>query len=60
MDADFSNWLVLAVSVGLAFLAARWGAARWRARHRHRSEQVRRAGESRQVRRARQRQGKGE
>jgi hypothetical protein len=58
MTNEFGNLLVLALSVGLAFLVSRWIASRWRARDRQRSEQAERDGESRQVRRARVRRGR--
>jgi hypothetical protein len=58
MTMDLVNLLVLALSVGGAFLVARLIASRWRARHRKQSEQVERGSESRQVRRARERRDK--
>jgi hypothetical protein len=58
MTMDLGNLLVLVLSVGLAFLIARWIASRWRTRHREQSERAERDGESRQVRRARERRGK--
>jgi hypothetical protein len=58
MSPDIANVLVLLVSVGLAFLASRWIASRWKARRRAQTQQVGREGETRQVRRARERRGK--
>jgi hypothetical protein len=58
MTMDLVNLLVLALSVGVAFLVARLIASRWRARHRKQAEEVERGGESRQVRRARERRDK--
>lgn len=57
MTMDPANLLVLALSVGLAFLLSRL-AVRWRARRQKRSGQAARGDESRQVRRARERRGK--
>jgi len=50
--------VVLLLSVGAAFFVSRWIATRWRHRDRKRSEEARRDGESRQVRRARERRDK--
>ena len=50
--------LVLLASVGVAFFVSRWLATRWRERDRKQSEKTERAGETRQVRRARERRGK--
>ena len=58
MTMELGNLLVLALSVGLAFLLSRLIASRWRARGRKRADQAAREGESRQVRRARERRGK--
>ncbi|HEY1228565.1 MAG TPA: hypothetical protein VGF26_14710, partial [Ramlibacter sp.] len=58
MTPDLGNLLVLVLSVAVAFLLARWIAARLRTRKRKRTEQAEREGESRQVRRARQRRGR--
>ena len=58
MTLDLVNLLVLALGVGLAFFLSRLIASRLRARSRKRSEQASREGESRQVRRARERRGK--
>jgi hypothetical protein len=56
--ADPFSLLVLLLSVGVAFFVSRWVASRWRARDRDRAETAEREGESRQVRRARERRGK--
>jgi uncharacterized membrane protein YdjX (TVP38/TMEM64 family) len=55
MFNDFTGTLVLVFTCALTFLAARLLSRRWRARRREREEAQRRAGESRQVRRARER-----
>jgi hypothetical protein len=58
MNIDAVNIVVLLLGLGLAFLVSRFLASRWRARDRDRSNQAERDGESRQVRRARERRGK--
>jgi hypothetical protein len=55
---DPINLLVLLLSVGAAFFVSRWIAARWRARDQTKSDKAGRDGETRQVRRARERRGK--
>lgn len=55
MFNDFTGTLVLVFSCALTFLAARVLSRKWRARRREREESQRRAAESRQVRRARER-----
>jgi hypothetical protein len=57
MPADPISWLVLLASVGLTFFVSRKLSARWRSRRRERDDKQARAGESRQVRRARERRG---
>ncbi|MEJ6022072.1 hypothetical protein [Ramlibacter sp. PS4R-6] len=57
MPTDPLSWLVLLVSVGVTFAVSRWLSSRWRARRRDRQEKDARAGETRQVRRARERRG---
>jgi hypothetical protein len=58
MPTDFASTLVLVFSCVLTFVAARILSRKWRARRRDREEAKRRAAESRQVRRARERRGK--
>ena len=58
MTTDLGNLLVLFLSIALAFLVSRLIASYWRARQRERGERAERDGESRQVRRARERRGK--
>jgi len=58
MPIDFSSTLVLVFSCVLTFIAARLLSRRWRARRRQKEEAQRRANESRQVRRARERRVK--
>ena len=55
MFNDFTGTLVLVFSCALTFLAARILSRKWRARRREREDAQRRAGETRQVRRARER-----
>lgn len=58
MPTDPASLLVLLVSVGLAFLLSRLVATRWRSRRKDQAEQAAREGESRQVRRARERRAR--
>jgi uncharacterized membrane protein YdjX (TVP38/TMEM64 family) len=58
MPLDFASTLVLVFSCALTFLAARLLSRKWRARRRQKEEAQRRANESRQVRRARERRTK--
>ncbi len=59
MPIDSGKLLVVLFGFVLAFISARILGARWRARRRERNEHAVRAGETRQVRRARERrQGK--
>ena len=55
MPTDFASTFVLVFSCALTFIVARLLSRKWRARRREREEAARRAGESRQVRRARER-----
>ena len=55
---DFGSILVMTLSFGATFVAARLLSRRFRQRRRERDEAARRAGESRQVRRARERKGR--
>jgi hypothetical protein len=57
MPTDFASVLVLVFSCALTFLAARILSRKWREKRRERELAERRANESRQVRRARERQG---
>lgn len=56
MPIDPLAFVLLAIFFAVAFAASRFLKARWRNRQRAREEQAARAGESRQVRRARERQ----
>jgi type II secretory pathway pseudopilin PulG len=59
MSSESGSLLVVLLGFVLAFVSARILGARWRARRRERAQQAARAGETRQVRRARERrQGK--
>lgn len=58
MPTDFASTLVLVFSCALTFVAARLLSRKWRARRRQKEEAQRRANESRQVRRARERRAK--
>jgi flagellar biosynthesis/type III secretory pathway M-ring protein FliF/YscJ len=58
MPTDFAGTLVLVFSCALTFVAARLLSRKWRARRRQKEEAQRRANESRQVRRARERRAK--
>ena len=57
MAIDFASTLVLVFSCALTFVAARVLSRKWREKRRNKEEAQRRAGESRQVRRARERHG---
>jgi hypothetical protein len=56
MTIDPANLLLLLLSVGVAFFISRFIATRWRARRRDHADNAARDGESRQVRRARERE----
>jgi len=58
MGADLAGMVLLGVSFAFTFVAARMLSKRFRQRRREREEAARRAGESRQVRRARERRGR--
>lgn len=62
MPADFASLLLLVFTSAITFTAARYLSRGWRARRRERQrerdEAARRANESRQVRRARERRAK--
>jgi hypothetical protein len=58
MPTDFASTLVLVFSCALTFVVARLLSRKWRARRREKQEAQRRASESRQVRRARERRTK--
>lgn len=55
MGIDATSLVILALFFGVTFVAGRFLGAQWRARRRKRDEDAARAGESRQVRRARER-----
>jgi hypothetical protein len=55
MLTNIGGVLLLLVCFGVTFVAARFLGAQWRARKRHKAQLAARAGESRQVRRARER-----
>lgn len=55
MPTDFASLLVLVFSCALTFLLARILSRKWREKRRQREEAQRRANETRQVRRARER-----
>ncbi|GAB3776831.1 hypothetical protein GCM10028796_54980 [Ramlibacter monticola] len=55
MPSDFAGTLVLVFSCALTFLLARVLSRKWREKRRKKEEAERRAAESRQVRRARER-----
>ena len=55
MPTDTGNLLIVVFGFAITFVAARVLGARWRARRRQRAVDAVRAGESRQVRRARER-----
>ena len=58
MPSDFASILLRVVTSAATFTIARLLSRNWRRRRREKEEQERRAHESRQVRRARERQGK--
>jgi flagellar biosynthesis/type III secretory pathway M-ring protein FliF/YscJ len=58
MPSDFATTLLVLLSFALTFIVSRMLSRKWRERRRQREEAARRAGESRQVRRARERRGK--
>jgi hypothetical protein len=58
MPSDFLGVLVLVVTCAITFAASRFLSRKWRARRRDREQAEHRAGESRQVRRARERRGR--
>lgn len=58
MFNDFGTTLLVLLSFAVTFTVARLLSRNFRARRREREETARRAGESRQVRRARERQQK--
>ena len=55
MPTDFASILLLVVTSAITFTAARILSRNWRRKRREREEAQRRAGERRQVRRARER-----
>lgn len=55
MPTDFASVLLLVVSSAITFTVARILSRNWRRKRREKEEAARRAGESRQVRRARER-----
>jgi hypothetical protein len=59
MPTDFASLLLLVVTSAITFTVARWLWRWWRDTRRQREEAQRRAGESRQVRRARERRAAG-
>lgn len=58
MPTDFASILLLVVTSTITFTVARLLSRNWRKKRREREEAQRRANESRQVRRARERQKK--
>ena len=58
MPTDFAGTLLLVFSCALTFIVARILSRKWREKRRRKEEAERRAGESRQVRRARERRVK--
>lgn len=54
-DISVPGMLALVILALISVLVGRWAGAGWRKRRREREEQTQRAGESRQVRRARER-----
>jgi hypothetical protein len=58
MTADFAGTLVLIFTCALTFIVARLLSRKWRDRRARKDEAQRRATESRQVRRARERRAK--
>lgn len=59
MPTDFASVLLLVVTSAVTFTTARILSRKWREKRRAREEEARRAGESRQVRRARERRARG-
>jgi len=55
MSTDFASMLLLVLTSAVTFTVARLLSRRYRAKRRQREEAAKRAGESRQVRRARER-----
>lgn len=58
MPTDFASILLLVVTSAITFTVARLLSRNWRRKRREKEEAARREGESRQVRRARERRGK--
>lgn len=58
MGNDFGTTLLVLLSFVVTFTTARLLSRNWRAKRREKEEAARRAGESRQVRRARERRAK--
>ncbi|MGV3494566.1 MAG: hypothetical protein ACO1OY_11905 [Ramlibacter sp.] len=58
MPTDLASILLLVVTSAITFTAARLLSRNWRRKRREREEAQRRAGESRQVRRARERRAR--
>lgn len=58
MPTDFASMLLLVVTSAITFTVARLLSRNWRKKRREREEAAKRANESRQVRRARERQKK--
>ena len=58
MPTDFASLLLLVVTSAVTFTVARLLSRNWRKKRREREEAAKRANESRQVRRARERQHK--
>ena len=57
MPADLPSLLVLVLTCVATFALSRFLSRKWRAKRREREERDRRVGETRQVRRARERRG---
>jgi hypothetical protein len=57
MPADLPSLLVLVFTCAVTFALARFLSRKWRGKRREREERESRVGESRQVRRARERRG---
>jgi uncharacterized membrane protein YdjX (TVP38/TMEM64 family) len=58
MPSDFASVLLLVVTSAITFTVARYLSRNWRRKRREKEENARREGESRQVRRARERRTK--
>lgn len=58
MPTDFASILLLVVTSAITFTVARLLSRNWRRKRREKEEAARREGESRQVRRARERRAK--